>query len=414
MRCRISARISLTPNDDYPDFVIPLAQAVAAGTVDRGVAVCGSGVGATVCANKIKGVRACLIEDHFSAKQGVEDDNLNIICLGGRIEGPELAWDLVKTFLDAEFSQALRHLRRLHKVERAWKTHKVEGKKSFLWKTHFFGAGCSSPSLSPIITCFRSSRWGWPGSSSISNGGICAPAKNDLPAPRDSGRASSASTSPSASSPAFRWNFSLARTGPAFSKFSGNIIGQTLAMEGMFAFFLESAMIGAMVWGEKRLGPRKHFLATLGVALGSWLSGLFHSGDERIHAASRRLYHGGRWLIAAGKFRRIFAEPLGAGHVPAQPMRRARDRFICRHGRGRALCAARQTRGTSFAISENRHAGRVVLPAFWSLFPPATGRRKWWRNHQPVTLAAMEGRFDSGTNAELKFHRPAGCRRTAR
>ena len=106
----------LTPDDDYPDFVIPLAQAVAAGKVDRGVAVCGSGVGASVCANKIKGVRACLIEDHFSAKQGVEDDHLNVICLGGRIEGLELAWDLVQTFLAAEFSQAPRHLRRLRKV----------------------------------------------------------------------------------------------------------------------------------------------------------------------------------------------------------------------------------------------------------------------------------------------------------
>ena len=102
--------------DDYPDFVVPLARAVATGEVDRGVAVCGSGVGASVCANKIKGVRACLIEDHFSAKQGVEDDNLNVICLGGRIEGPELAWDLVQTFLAAEFSQASRHLRRLGKV----------------------------------------------------------------------------------------------------------------------------------------------------------------------------------------------------------------------------------------------------------------------------------------------------------
>ncbi len=107
---------SLTPDDDYPDFVVPLAQAVAAGTVDRGVAVCGSGVGATVCANKIKGVRACLIEDHFSARQGVEDDNLNIICLGARTRGPELAWDLIQTFLAAEFSQAPRHLRRLCKV----------------------------------------------------------------------------------------------------------------------------------------------------------------------------------------------------------------------------------------------------------------------------------------------------------
>jgi ribose 5-phosphate isomerase B len=107
---------TLTPDDDYPDFVIPLAKAVAAGNIDRGVAVCGSGVGASICANKIKGVHACLIEDHFSAKQGVEDDHLNLICLGGRIEGPELAWDLVQTFLKAEFSQAPRHLRRLRKV----------------------------------------------------------------------------------------------------------------------------------------------------------------------------------------------------------------------------------------------------------------------------------------------------------
>jgi ribose 5-phosphate isomerase B len=107
---------SLAADDDYPDFVIPLAQAVTAGKVDRGVAVCGSGVGASVCANKIKGVRACLIEDNFSARQGVEDDDLNLICFGGRIEGPELAWDLIQTFLAAEFSRAPRHLRRLRKV----------------------------------------------------------------------------------------------------------------------------------------------------------------------------------------------------------------------------------------------------------------------------------------------------------
>ena len=106
----------LTPGDDYPDFVMPLGQAVAAGKLDRGVAVCGSGVGASVCLNKIRGVRACLIEDHFSAKQGVEDDNLNVLCLGGRIQGPELAWDLAQTFLTAKFSQAERHLRRLRKV----------------------------------------------------------------------------------------------------------------------------------------------------------------------------------------------------------------------------------------------------------------------------------------------------------
>lgn len=108
--------VSLNPQDDYPDFVIPLARAVAEAKVVRGIAVCGSGVGAAVCANKIAGVRAALIEDHFSARQGVEDDHMNIICLGGRIVGAELAWDLVEAFLAAEFSQAERHLRRLGKV----------------------------------------------------------------------------------------------------------------------------------------------------------------------------------------------------------------------------------------------------------------------------------------------------------
>ena len=107
---------TLNPDDDYPDFVIPLAKAVAEGKVDRGIAVCGSGVGASVCANKIAGVRAALIHDHFSARQGVEDDHMNIICMGGRTVGPEVAWDLVQTFLAAEFSKAERHLRRLGKV----------------------------------------------------------------------------------------------------------------------------------------------------------------------------------------------------------------------------------------------------------------------------------------------------------
>jgi len=106
----------LSPDDDYPDFVVPLAEAVAAGTVERGVAVCGSGVGASICANKLPGVRAALIHDHFSAGQGVEDDHMNIICLGGRTVGPSVAWELVQTFLAAEYSQAPRHLRRLSKV----------------------------------------------------------------------------------------------------------------------------------------------------------------------------------------------------------------------------------------------------------------------------------------------------------
>jgi len=106
----------LRQGDDYPDFVVPLAQAVVSGTVDRGVAVCGSGVGASVCANKVPGIRAALIHDHFSARQEVEDDHLNVLCMGGRTVGPAVAWDLVKTFLAAEPSQAERHLRRLSKV----------------------------------------------------------------------------------------------------------------------------------------------------------------------------------------------------------------------------------------------------------------------------------------------------------
>jgi len=107
---------ALNPGDDYPDFVVPLANAVISNEVERGVAICGSGVGASVCANKVKGVRAALIHDHFSAKQGVEDDHMNILCMGGRTVGPEVAWDLVETYLAAEYSQAERHLRRLGKV----------------------------------------------------------------------------------------------------------------------------------------------------------------------------------------------------------------------------------------------------------------------------------------------------------
>jgi len=105
-----------SPGDDYPDFVVPLARAVVAGEVERGVAICGSGVGAAVCANKVPGVRAALIHDHFSARQGVEDDHMNVLCMGGRTVGPAVAWDLVETFLAARFSRAERHLRRLGKL----------------------------------------------------------------------------------------------------------------------------------------------------------------------------------------------------------------------------------------------------------------------------------------------------------
>jgi ribose 5-phosphate isomerase B len=102
--------------DDYPDFVIPLARSVAARDVVRGVAVCGSGVGASITANKVAGVRAGLVSDCFTAHQGVEHDDLNLLCLGQRTVGPELAVEIMRTFIGAEFQAEKRFLRRLEKV----------------------------------------------------------------------------------------------------------------------------------------------------------------------------------------------------------------------------------------------------------------------------------------------------------
>jgi ribose 5-phosphate isomerase B len=107
---------ALAPDDDFPDFVAPLARAVARGEVERGVAICGSGVGASVAANKIRGVRAALVTEEYSAHQGVEDDDMNLICLGGRVTGPELAAELVRTFLAARYRGLDRFRRRLAKV----------------------------------------------------------------------------------------------------------------------------------------------------------------------------------------------------------------------------------------------------------------------------------------------------------
>jgi ribose 5-phosphate isomerase B len=107
----------LDETDDYPDFVIPLARAVAIRELERGIAICGSGVGAAIAANKVAGVRAALVQDHFSAHQGVEDDDMNLICLGGRIIGFASAQELIVTFLKASFSGAERHLRRLQKIK---------------------------------------------------------------------------------------------------------------------------------------------------------------------------------------------------------------------------------------------------------------------------------------------------------
>ena len=107
---------TLNEQDDYPDLIVPLALALANKNIDRAIAVCGSGVGASVAANKVAGVRAALINDHFSAHQGVEDDDMNMLCLGGRVTGKMAAQELVAAFLSAKFTGAERHLRRLKKV----------------------------------------------------------------------------------------------------------------------------------------------------------------------------------------------------------------------------------------------------------------------------------------------------------
>lgn len=113
------------PSDDYPDIILPLGNALAAGDIDKGIAICGSGVGVSIAANKIKGVRAALISDYYSAHQGVEHDDMNLLCLGGRVLGPVLIEDIVKAFLEADFQQEERFQRRLDKVlalENKWKT----------------------------------------------------------------------------------------------------------------------------------------------------------------------------------------------------------------------------------------------------------------------------------------------------
>lgn len=106
----------LDPADDYPDFVIAVAQAVASGQAERGILICGSGVGAAIAANKVPGIRACLCHDTYSAHQGVEHDDMNILCLGARVVGVELAVELVAAFLNARFAGEERHRRRLEKV----------------------------------------------------------------------------------------------------------------------------------------------------------------------------------------------------------------------------------------------------------------------------------------------------------
>ena len=107
---------AMEPGDDYPDRSAAVGRAVMDGRAERGVVVCGSGVGAAVAANKVRGIRSCMCHDSFSARQGVEDDDMNVLCLGARVIGEELAAELLRDFLVARFSGAERHRRRVEKI----------------------------------------------------------------------------------------------------------------------------------------------------------------------------------------------------------------------------------------------------------------------------------------------------------
>jgi cytochrome bd ubiquinol oxidase subunit I len=187
-----------------------------------------------------------------------------------------------------------------------------------------------------------------------------------------------------------------------FSKFSGNVIGQTLAMEGMFAFFLESALIGAMVWGEKRLGPRNHFLATVGVALGSWLSGYFilvtnafmqhpvgysTAADGPLQLASLADFLLNPWAMIMFLHNQCAALVTGSFVVAAVG----------------ALYALRGRHAEQAALFLKTGTLVGLFSCLLVAFPTGDRQAKMVAKHQPVALAAMEGRFHSGTNAELNI-----------
>ncbi|HUC84771.1 MAG TPA: cytochrome ubiquinol oxidase subunit I, partial [Candidatus Acidoferrales bacterium] len=188
----------------------------------------------------------------------------------------------------------------------------------------------------------------------------------------------------------------------AFSKFSGNIIGQTLAMEGMFAFFLESAMVGAMVWGEKRLGPRNHFLATLGVALGSWLSGYF------ILVTNAFMQHPVAYDAAADGTLRLksFAGFLFNPWALIMYLHNQCAALVTGSFVVAAVGAFYALRG-QYARVASQFLQTGTLVGFFACclvaFPTGDRQAKMVAKYQPVTLAGMEGRFQSGINAELNF-----------
>ena len=187
-----------------------------------------------------------------------------------------------------------------------------------------------------------------------------------------------------------------------FSKFSGNVIGQTLAMEGMFAFFLESAMIGAMVWGEKRLGPRNHFLATLGVALGSWISGYF------ILATNAFMQHPTGYAMAADGslrlegFARFLLNPWAvAMFLHNQCAALVTGSFVVAAVGAFYALRGEHSEQASLFLKTGTLAG--LISCILVAFPTGDRQAKLVAKYQPVALAGMEGHFHSAAGAELNF-----------
>jgi cytochrome d ubiquinol oxidase subunit I len=183
-----------------------------------------------------------------------------------------------------------------------------------------------------------------------------------------------------------------------FTRFAGGVIGQTLAMEGMFAFFLESAFVGALIWGEKRLGPRYHFLAAAAVALGGWISAFFilvtnafmqHPAGYRLepggvlNIASARAYLLNPWALVQFAHNQMAAVVTGAFVVTAVG----------------AFYALRQLHVAQAQLYLRTGTLVGLIASVLVAFPTGDQQAKMVGNHQPVTLAAMEGRFSGGTNA---------------
>lgn len=187
-----------------------------------------------------------------------------------------------------------------------------------------------------------------------------------------------------------------------FSRYAGGVVGQTLAMEGMFAFFLESAFVGAMVFGEKRLGPKKHFLATLLVCVGSWLSGYFIIATNAFmqhpvghaFAPDGSLWLADFWAFVLNSWAIVqYSHNMMASVVTASFVVAAVGAFYIL--RGKYVEQARVFLNTGTLVG--------LISCLLVAYPTGDAQAKLVAEHQPVTLAAMEGRFESGPNAELTF-----------